>query len=473
MRWRYFFLSISILAQTCFAQQKGNSAAVYLPTVESLKTRLTPAWFANAKFGIFIHWGLYSVPCWATPTTTPDKVTDWNYFYTNNPYAEWYLNTLRINGSPTQSYHAKNYGAGFDYYDFAKPFNAGVQNWNAAAWADLFKAAGAKYVVLTAKHHDGFTLYPSSVQHPLMPKNKINSPKDLLKALQAATQKVGLKFGIYYSGGLDWSFTSTPITKIWPDLFENMPKSVAYTAYADMQLYELIHRYKPDVLWNDVNYPVGGDILGIFAELVNANPNAVINDRWGKFRELTDFDTPEYLVLDSITKRKWESCRGIGYSFGYNRLEDERQYLSSDQLVDMLVDIVSKNGNLLLNVGPMLNGKIPDAQASRLLEMGQWLKVNGDAIYDTHPWVKAASATPDSLRVRFTQNENSLFAILLDKPKTENITLPGMQLCQNSVIKLLGYNTPISWKQKDNGILIHYPVNSQLRYAYVLKISPK
>lgn len=463
----------SFCAFICFGQSKDPVQKVYLSTVESLETRTTPEWYGNAKFGIFIHWGLYSVPAWSTPTGTPDKVTNWNYFYTNNPYAEWYLNTLRISGSPTEQYHNKKYGEDFNYYDFAKVFNSKIKNWKASEWAELFKASGAKYVVLTSKHHDGFTLFPSTVAHPLMKKELINSPRDLVKELEVSVRKSGLKFGVYYSGGLDWSFTQSAITNVWPDLFESIPKSVAYTGYADMHLHEIIRRYKPDVLWNDVSYPENGDIPGVFAELFNSNPNAVVNNRWGRLDQLTDFTTAEYVEFDSISDLKWESCRGIGYSFGYNKLEDEKQYLSSDQLVDMLVDIVSKNGNFLLNVGPMADGTIPAIQVDRILEIGNWLKVNGEAIYDTRPWTKAVAFTSDSTNVRFTQNDRSLYAVLLDNPKTPEIKLDQLILESSSVLQLLGYEKKINWKQEGKQIVIQFPDDIKLKYAYTLKITPK
>jgi alpha-L-fucosidase len=347
---------------------------IYLPTKESLATRPVPQWFGNAKLGIFIHWGLYSVPAWATPTTTPDKVTDWQRFYKNNPYAEWYLNTLKITGSPTQAHHKEVYGAGYDYYNFADTLSQKTKNWNADSWASTFQNIGARYVVFTTKHHDGYVMYPSRVMNPFYDSKTITSKRDFAGEIASAVRKKGLKFGVYYSGGLDWTFYRSPITNLWPDLFKSIPKSVGYTAYADAHYYELIHRYTPDVLWNDVNYPENGDLFGIFAEAINANPNTVINDRWQQHRDLTHFSTPEYVVLDSSTKDKWESCRGIGYSFGYNQVETNKQLLSSSQLINMLVDIVSKNGNLLINIGPKADGSIPENQLNPLLDLGKWLQ---------------------------------------------------------------------------------------------------
>ncbi len=184
-----------------FAQQSDEN--VYISTVESLEKRATPQWYNDAKLGIFIHWGLYSVPAWATPTTTPDKVKDWKAFYKSNPYSEWYLNSLRINGSPTQAYHEELYGKNFDYYSFKDTLINQTKHWNAESWADLFSAVGARYVVFTSKHHDGFTMYPSHVMNPFMEREKINSTRDYVGELGMAVRKKGMKYGIYYSGGLD------------------------------------------------------------------------------------------------------------------------------------------------------------------------------------------------------------------------------------------------------------------------------
>ena len=140
--------------------------ARYEPTWESISQHQAPEWFQDAKLGIFIHWGLYSVPGWATPTGELGKV-DRNVWFKNNPYAEWYLNTLKIEGSPTEEYHAKTYGTDFGYLDFIPIFNEQVKGWNPDEWAELFREVGARYVVLTSKHHDGFTLWPSREKIPI------------------------------------------------------------------------------------------------------------------------------------------------------------------------------------------------------------------------------------------------------------------------------------------------------------------
>jgi len=167
-----------------FAQK--SKPVLYKATEASLSKRQTPTWFGNAKLGIFIHWGLYSIPAWSTPYGTPDTVTNWKAFYTNNPYAEWYLNSLRIPGSPTQTHHTNKYGAGFDYYNFKDSLQQKTTNWTADNWAAVIKATGAKYVVMTAKHHDGYLMYPSKVQHPFLQSNRISSGKDFIGALAKA-----------------------------------------------------------------------------------------------------------------------------------------------------------------------------------------------------------------------------------------------------------------------------------------------
>lgn len=445
---------------------------VYLPTTAALAKRPVPEWHSNAKLGIFIHWGLYSVPAWATPTTTPDKVTDWPHFYKNNPYAEWYLNTLRISGSPTQQHHKETYGADYDYYAFADSLNQQTRNWNADSWAQIFKDVGARYVVFTTKHSDGYVMYPSRGFHPFFDKAAITSKRDFAGEIATAVRKKGLKFGVYYSAGLDWSFYRTPVTNLWPDLFESMPKSVAYTAYADAHFFELIHRYRPDVLWNDVNFPDNGDLPGIFAEAINANPDVVMNDRWRRSSELTHFTTPEYVIMDTITRQKWETCRGVGYSFGYNRMETKEHLLSSEQLIKMFVDIVSKNGNLLINVGPRADGTIPENQLKPLKDLGAWLKLNGEGIYDTRPWKRASQKLDDKTEIRFTRKADALYVYFFNMPTARTITIHDCRLKKGAKAVLLGENEkaiPLTTGQ--NAVKMELPKNIAYKDVFSIKIS--
>ncbi len=223
----FLILTIFVISISAYGQK------VYLPTKESLNNRTTPEWFGNAKLGIFIHLGLYSVPAWAEPNISVDKVTDWKEFYRNNPYAEWYLNSLRISGSPTNSHHKNKYGIDFDYYKFRDALALVTKSWKADDLIEIIKNVGARYVVITSKHHDGFMMYPSTVANPFYEKNEITSSRDFVGELAEASLKKSLKFGVYYSGGLDWTFNQSPITNLWPDLFLSMPTSISYTMYAD------------------------------------------------------------------------------------------------------------------------------------------------------------------------------------------------------------------------------------------------
>jgi len=439
----------------------------YEPTLESLNQHPLPAWYADAKLGIFVHWGLYSVPGWA-PLNHPEHDFTNEDYIKYNPYAEWYLNVLRIDGSPTQAYHREHYGANYDYYNFAETFDKEIQKWNPDTWAKTFHDAGAKYVVLTTKHHDGFTLWPSSTPNPTLPKDRQHATRDLVGDLTTAVRKAGLRMGLYYSGGYDWTFIPGPI-RHKEDYQKVKPQSEEYGKYADAQMRELVTRYKPAALWNDIDYPKSGHPLEIMAEYYNAVPDGVIDDRFGV--KHSDFKSPEYQTLNKISPAKWEECRGLGRSFGYNRAEGEAETIASDELIYLLVDIVSKNGNLLLDVGPEADGTIPPVQMSRLKALGAWLGQNGEAIYGTHPWKRADGETADGMRVRFTSKGSAVYATLLGKPKEATVTLKSLSPKTGTKIFLLGASGPLDWSQQGEDIQVKLPSTLPGDYAYVLRIA--
>jgi alpha-L-fucosidase len=418
------------IACLCAAQTPNH----YEPNLESLDTHPLPQWYADAKLGIFIHWGLYSVPGWA-PLTHPDHDFSSNDYIKYDPYAEWYLNTMRIPGSPTQAYQREHYGADFGYYDFAPIFNRESKKWNPDAMAAIFKAAGARYVVLTSKHHEGFTLWPSTTPNPnpsLKP-SQLHAERDIVGELTEAVRRQGLRMGLYYSGGYDWTFNSGPI-ETNTDYQSVKPETEAYGNYANAQIHELIARYHPALLWNDIDWPKTGDALGVEADYYNAVPDGVIDDRFGI--KHADFTSPEYQKLDKISEKKWEECRGLGHSFGYNRAEGEAETIAPAELIALLVDIVSKNGNLLLDVGPEADGTIPPVQMERLRALGAWLAQNGEAIYGTTPWTRAVGKSAEGDDLRFTRKGDDLYVTVLGKPKAETITLldvpakPGVQITE-------------------------------------------
>lgn len=467
----------------------------------------TTTWFHDAKLGIFIHWGLYSVPGWAPPSGEFKKVIareGWQGWFARNPYAEWYLNSIRIEGSPSHRHHVETYGEDFSYDDFVPLFNRAVEGWDPQEWAELFRKAGARYVVLTTKHHDGFLLWPS--ENPTPHRERYCTHRDLVGELTRAVRAQGMRMGLYYSGGLDWTFEERPIRDI-VDLFTTIPHGPDYVEYANRHWRELINRYQPAILWNDIGYPAAANLNELFADYYHQVPDGVVNDRFTQvrlervagwlekravrslisslLRWMTshlavlpasghcDFRTPEYAAFRRITKQKWEATRGLGYSFGYNRNEGPEHLLSVEELVHMLVDIVSKNGNLLLNVGPMADGTIPDLQRERLLGLGRWLEANGEAIFGSRPWVRAEGRTREGIAVRFTRQGDRLYAILLGRPQGRQVTVASLPANEKSTVHLLGQEGPLAWQQEGRDLVITLPAELPESPAYVFRMEPQ
>lgn len=457
----------------------------YAPTQASITQHQSPPWFNNAKLGIFVHWGLYSVPAWAPLAGELGKVVEekgWAYWFANNPYAEWYMNSLGIPDSATHRHHVQTYGQNFAYRDFATVFNQQVANWDPDQWATLFAQVGARYVVLTTKHHDGYLLWPSHTPNPFI--QGYHAPRDLVGELTAAVRRQGMTMGLYYSGGLDWTFNNTVIQDR-ADFQHAIPQTQAYVNYANTHWRELIDRYQATVLWNDIAYPANTDLNELFAYFYNAIPDGVVNNRFRQHFDTRggntisdvhfDFDTPEYASFAQIRSRKWESCRGVGFSFGYNQLEGPAHYLTETDLIHSFVDIVSKNGNLLLNIGPMADGTIPPIQRDRLLALGNWLAVNGEAIYDTEPWHVADSTTDGGIPVRFTQKPGALYATLLGTPTESSFILKGVQLDPAATAHLLGRAGALTWQPQVDGIVLHLaqPLPPAVAHSFKLTPSPE
>ena len=451
----------------------------FTPDKKSIRKHEVPEWFHDAKLGIFIHWGLYSVPAFAhiglqfplsIDEVGPEEMSK------KNPYAEWYLNTLRIPDSPTQKYHYETYGEDFSYDDFVPMFNDAIKKWEPEEMVELFKKAGAKYVVLVTKHHDGFLLWHS--KHPNPNKKNYMADRNIVEELSNAVRSKDMKMAFYYSGVLDWSFNPNPI-KDAKSFFTNGLSTPEYTEYANNHWYELIDRYEPAILWNDIGYPPFTNVYEIFAYYLNKIPDGVINDRWtqtspGKrVNPYHDYKTPEYVTYKNIKKKKWESTRGIGNSFGYNKFEKEEDYLTPEELVRMFVDIVSKNGNLLINVGPMADGTIPDIQRDCLLALGKWLEINGEAIYGSRPWEYPDGKTTDNIEVRYTQKPEALYTFLLDKPQGDQITIQSLRIEKNSNIQLLGQEKNLDWNQEGENLSISIPKDLEDFPVFVFKITPK
>ncbi len=436
-------------------------------------SRPLPAWYDDAKLGIFVHWTAAAVPAYAPVNESPFDLAaegGWEEAMRCSPYTEWYQNSIAIDGSPAALHHAEVH-AGRPYDDFVAQFLDGHAGWQADPWADLFRAAGARYVVLVTKHHDGVLLWPSATPNPHKP--RWGSDRDIVGDLASAVRARGLRFGTYYSGGLDWSFGGLPM-RDFQQMLAAIPQTEEYVAYVEAHWKELIERYRPDLLWADIGSPEALDLPALFERYYAAVPDGVINNRFDWMRQSVgqvhcDFVTPEYSTKGA-SNHKWESTRGIGTSFGYNREEGESSYLSPDALVRMFVDVVAHGGNLLLNVGPNGDGTIPFAQAQRVLALGWWLRTNGDAIYGTRPWTRTEGTTAEGHDVRYTTRDGAVFAIVCGTPASEVVELDVVPR-DGAAVHLLGHDAPLRWAQTAAGCRVTLPVRPAEAPALALRLS--
>lgn len=468
------FIFFLVTAQCLFAQN-------YQPNWQSLDSRPVPQWFKDAKFGIFIHWGVYSVPAWCT----------------KGNYAEWYQYGLQTTDTARQKFHKENYG-NRSYYDLANDFKAEL--FNPDAWAKLFEASGAKYIVLTSKHHDGFTLWPSKEADRdwgfKWNAIDVGPKRDLLGDLFKAVRKTSVHAGMYYSL-YEW------FNPLW--LKDKNKFAIEHTW---PQMKDLIENYKPDVFWTDGDWDVPAETWKsqeFLAWLYNESPvkdKIVVNDRWGsgvRFKHGGIY-TPEYQPDLDFEDHYWEESRGMGYSYGYNREEDAWDYNSTQSLVLQLIDKVSRGGNFLLDIGPDAHGKIPPIMQERLLQIGDWMKINGEAIYNTTRWKESSqwssgnrnykdrsgdmllkiTINPDpgyavkEIFYTYNANTNSLYAIFPQYPDNGQLTLKDISLPTGTNVSFLSTNEKLQWNDAGKNTLIQLPEYNPNKikapYAFVIKI---
>jgi alpha-L-fucosidase len=354
-------------------------------------SRALPDWALEASFGIFVHWGPYSVPAWAEPTGALGLVPPEEWF-AHNPYAEWYANTIRIDGSPAAAHHRAEYGSA-PYEDFLDAWTA--DRYDPAEWATLFRAAGADYVIPVTKHHDGVALWDAPGSGDLTTVSR-GPRRDLIGPLADAVRAEGIRFGVYYSGGLDWAFADFPPVEMPEQTDRYRPVNADYAQYATAHVRDLIDRYRPSVIWNDINWPdagkADGSLVGLLRHYREVVPDGIVNDRWGM--DVADYRTSEYSAgTDNEAGIGWENNRGLGFSFGYNQLEDAELTLSAHDLAKLYADIVSRGGRLLLNVGPEASGEIPALQRSTLEDFAPWMSQIKPLTRSRRP------ASPDELQV--------------------------------------------------------------------------
>jgi len=470
----------------------------------SLNARALPTWFDEAKFGIFIHWGLFAIPGFAARLGTISDAfkNDYDRAVAMTPYTEWYANAIKIPGTPSDEFHRATYGDQ-PYEAFKAPFLEGLKAWDPAQWAESFRDAGARYVVFVTKHHDGFCLWPSGVDNPHRVGWK--SGRDIVGELAAAVRAAGLRFGVYYSGGIDWTFNPEPLRTL-ADFIGSVPGG-RYPAYADAQVRELIERYEPSVLWNDISWPGGREALfALFAHYYNNVEDGVVNDRWRHatfmapllrlklVRRLidqrikramrsnpkafegiippviphSDFRTPEYTRFPTIQGKKWEATRGMSHSFGFNRNDGEKDYAPFETLLADFIDGVAKNGNLLLNVGPRADGVIPGAQAARLRAFGAWLRANGEAVYATRPWTRAETWTSDGAPVRFTRRGKRVNVIVLASPIGSTLRIRDLAIDGEAM--RLSDGSPVVLRREGDDLVVNFRTPLDGRFAPVVSI---
>lgn len=481
---RYSYLLIILIAYLSGLQ---SAAQTYKPEWESLDKRKVPAWFNESKFGIFIHWGLYSVPSFSR--VVPDGYSEW--YWCN------YNDQLRQNHKAVTEFHNRTYGDGFTYDKFQGMFKAEL--FDPDEWAAIFKRSGAKYVVLTSKHHDGFCLWPSPEADNswARPWNSYSSGphRDLAGDLTNSVRKAGLRMGFYYSL-MEWY---NPVFK----------KDTARYVNDVMipQIKDLVIRYKPSVIFSDGEWIMEDSQWRspeILSWLFNDSPvkdEIVVNDRWGKssrsIHPCTYF-TSEY--GSGLNKNVvWEESRGMGQSYGYNRMERLDDYKSSEELILILADIVSRGGNLLLDIGPAADGTIPVIMEERLTEIGKWLALNGEAIYGTRPWkterqwstgkmpeieeghyqtgfdvteLVKPSDNHAYIQMFFTRKNSDLYCIVPSWSPV--ITINGIRTGSGTQVSIPGLDKKVKWSMENNKLIINLSDLSPLdlkNKIFVIKIS--
>ena len=465
-----------------------GAAGQYDANWDSLDSRPTPQWWVDAKFGIFIHWGVYAVPAWSV----------------RGQYSEWYWNRItgdKAKDGPWWRYHKNTYGEDFPYGEFAPMFKAELYDPN--HWADVFLRSGAKYVVVTSKHHDGYCMWPSKEANRSWgrPWNSVDigPRRDLLGELTDAVRDKGLRMGIYYSL-YEW------YNPLWL-----ADRALFVRKHTFPQFKDVVTRYKPEVIFSDGEWDMPSKDWHseeLLAWLVNESPvkdTVVINDRWGKDcrHKHGGYFTTEYGAGLASGAHPWEENRGMGFSYGYSRTEPLADYRSARELILMLVDIVSRGGNLLLDIGPAADGTIPVIMEERLVQIGDWLKVNGEAIYGTRNWkrtnqwtegkrpevgygkefrakydINEMTSQPTAekavIEVFFTTKGDTLYVITPRWPG-EKLVVKDIEVSPNTAVTMLGVAQSIRWDRSGSNLTIRVPVLSvddvPCRHAYVFEIT--
>ncbi|CAF99452.1 unnamed protein product, partial [Tetraodon nigroviridis] len=416
----------------------AQAAARYTPDWASLDSRPLPTWYDESKFGIFIHWGVFSVPAFHN---------EWFWY-------EWKSRQKQ----DCVDFMKSNYPPGFTYPEFAPDFHTSF--FNPGDWADIFKASGAKYVVLTAKHHEGFTNWGSPFSWNW---NSVDTGphRDLVAELGEAVRSRSLHFGLYHSL-FEW------YNQLYLADKKNGFKTQEFVAHKVLpELYNMVVKYKPELIWSDGEWEAPDTYWNstqFLAWLYNDSPvnaTVVTNDRWGagiRCKHGGYYNCDDEYTPGQLPKHKWEKCQTVDqYSWGYRRNMKAFDLMDLPSIIKDLVKTVALGGNYLLNIGPTADGMIPVVFEERLRGIGAWLSVNGEAIYATRPW-RIQNETAN-VPVWYTSKGSTVYAILTARPSIPVLELLQPVTASTTQVTLLGHQGPLSWSpiDKAGGLFVLLP----------------
>ena len=492
MKRKLIFLPI-IIACCCIEMPVNAQQQRFQPTWASLNNYKIPDWFRDAKFGIFIHWGVYAVPAFES---------------------EWYPRNMYLKDSKEYKHHIEKYGpqSKFGYKDFIPMFKA--EKFDAAKWIELFKKAGAKYIVPVAEHHDGFAMYNTALSRW---NAVLMGPKrDVIGELAEASRKAGLIFGLsshriehwWFMGG-GRNFDADVNDSAYADFYGPAQKNSPFDSASKVPVMtpeymndwllrstELVNKYHPDLVWFDwwIEQKEMEPYRKSFASFyynkaIEWNKEVVINFKHESYPGNSAVLDVERGKLPGIRLLAWQTDDAIGNrSWGFT---NDNTFKTPQYIITNLIDIVSKNGNLLLNIGPRSDGTITDEETNVLLGTGKWLAVNGEAIYGTRPWKIYGEGPTESASgefktqkpftaedIRFTTKSDTLYAITLSLPAPkESVIIRSVSLKSNNGtianVELTGSNEKLNWSQKKDALIIKAPAGYPSENAAAFRITFK
>ncbi len=458
----FLFACSMALVISCTQEKPQERASEQKDPVELTKDERME-WWREAKFGMFIHWGPYAVPAGIHEGQETTGI------------AEWIMHHMEI---PIERYE-----------EYSRTFNP--QDFDADEWVSMASSAGVRYIVITSKHHDGFAIWDSDVSdYNIVDYTEFG--RDVLKELKEACDKYDVRLGFYHSI-MDWhhpqaqAINEPSYNPSSDNDYKINPEFDQYVEnYMKPQLEELVTKYDPAILWFDGEWIpdyTHAHGLDVHQFVMGMKPDILINNRVDKGRQgmqgmnkegdfVGDFGTPEQEILEGTSESDWESCMTMNDTWGYNQTDEN--WKSTHQLVFNLVDVAAKGGNYLLNVGPMANGKIPQASIDRMLAIGEWMDVNSEAIYDTEK-LNTSFGIGEELRY-IKKKDQEIYYVVKFNNLDEPIDLSVIEPNGNTIVELLGYSGEVSLEEGEGGWRINPPTDLSdgpwdVANAWVFKIS--